>query len=194
MLEIKKSRDDAGTDELVVMGSIGEPAGHTDKLRMLIAEYLSDHHDGPAHQEIVDLYFKIRDFLNIYDLLGEDYCIYNAFTADRDFYVKFMCIDPARNLRRCMGHARSTILFSATLLPIQYYKSLLGGKAEDYEVYAESVFDRSNRLLIQADDVTTRYTERSELSYHKMAEYIHRIYSFCPVILLHEPCCGHIYG
>ena len=125
----------------------------------------------------MDLYFKIRDFLNIYDLLGGDYCIYNAFTPDQDFYVKFMCIDPARNLRKCMGHARSTILFSATLLPIQYYKSLLGGKTEDYEVYAESVFDRSNRLLIQAEDVTTRYTERSELSYHKMAEYIHRIVS-----------------
>ena len=177
MLEIKKKRGNAGTDELVVMGSIGELAGHVDKLRMLITEYLSDHHDGPAHQEIVDLYFKIRDFLNIYDLLGEDYCIYNAFTPDQDFYVKFMCIDPARNLRKCMGHARSTILFSATLLPIQYYKSLLGGKTEDYEVYAESVFDRSNRLLIQAEDVTTRYTERSELSYHKMAEYIHRIVS-----------------
>ena len=34
-----------------------------------------------------------------------------------------------------MLRGRSSILFSATFLPIQYYKKLLGGTAEDYEVY-----------------------------------------------------------
>lgn len=175
MLEIKKTRGDASPSELVVMNTPGELVGHLDRTRQVISEYLADHREGPGHDEILELYFEICEFLNIYDCLGPDYCIYNAMTSDMDFYVKLMCVDPARNLSDRMGQARSTVLFSATLLPVQYYKALLGGTQEDYEVYANSVFDAGNRLMIRARDITTRYSGRSRGQYERMAEYIHRI-------------------
>lgn len=79
-------------------------------------------------------------------------------------------------------------MFSATFLPIQYYKSLLGGEAEDYEVYAKSVFDTQKRALFIANDVTSKYTRRSEEEYYNIARYISEIVSvkkgnymvFCP--------------
>lgn len=74
-----------------------------------------------------------------------------------------------------MSRGRSTILFSATFLPIQYYKSLLGGDQEDYEVYARSVFDQRRKGLFIAEDVTSKYTRRSETEYYNIAAYIHRI-------------------
>ena len=87
-----------------------------------------------------------------------------------------------------MMRGRSTILFSATFLPIQYYKSLLGGEAEDYEVYAKSVFHPEKRALFIADDVTSKYTRRSEDEYYKIARYISQVVNqrhgnymvFCP--------------
>ena len=66
-------------------------------------------------------------------------------------------------------------MFSATLLPIQYYKSLLGGTAEDYEAYAKSVFDPAKRALYIGRDVTSKYTRRSQMEYRNIAAYIHEI-------------------
>ena len=72
-----------------------------------------------------------------------------------------------------MEQARSSILFSATLLPIQYYKDLLGGEKEDYEVYAHSVFPPENRGLFVAKDVTSKYTRRGPKEYERIAAYLH---------------------
>lgn len=74
-----------------------------------------------------------------------------------------------------MQRGRSTILFSATLLPIQYYKKLLGGEPEDYEVYARSVFQPDRRGMFIAGDVTSKYTRRSEEEYECIARYIEEI-------------------
>lgn len=177
MLAVKKSRENCDKDRLVLMGEPGDIIGHADMLRTLISNYLGEHRDGIGHEEILELYFEISDFLNIYDLYGRGYLTYNGFNDNGEFFIKLLCVDPSDNLRDCMEQARSTMLFSATMLPIQYYKSLLGGTAEDYEVYAQSVFDIRNRLLIQATDVNTRYSDRNHNQYARMAEYIYRISS-----------------
>ena len=49
-------------------------------------------------------------------------------------------------------------MFSATLLPIKYYKEQLGGKEDDYAVYAPSSFSKKNRIIMVAKDVSTKYT------------------------------------
>lgn len=66
-------------------------------------------------------------------------------------------------------------MFSATLLPIQYYKKLLGGDEEDYEVYARSVFDPARKGLFIANDVTSKYSRRSEEEFFNLARYIEEI-------------------
>lgn len=175
MLEIKREREGIPDSELYEMPVLGKLVGHVDRLATLFKEYLADRNDGPEHDAFLDMYFKLSDFLNIYDLLGPDYVIYNGFSDDGNFFVKLFNVDPARNLRECMERARSSILFSATLLPIQYYKALLGGEDEDYEVYAQSIFDSSQRLMLQARDVSSKYTYRGYDQYLRMARYIYEI-------------------
>lgn len=142
-----------------------------------ISDYLADNKDGEGHDEILDLYFTLSSFLEIYDLLDDKYLIYTDFNDNGDFFVKLFCVDPSTRLQVCMDRARASVLFSATLLPIQYYKSLLGGIKEDYEVYAQSVFDPKNRLLLQAKDVSSKYSDRGPAQYKRMAKYIHDIAS-----------------
>lgn len=124
-------------------------------------------------KEVLDFYFKISHFLEMYELLDEHYTVYTKMEEDGRFLLRLFCVDPGRNLRERMDRAVSSILFSATLLPIQYYKKLLGGEAEDYEVYAESAFDRRRCGLFTGGDVTTRYTRRSEEEYRRIARYIY---------------------
>ncbi len=126
-----------------------------------------------SHALLLDLYFALNHFLMIYEKLDEKYVIYAI--KDETFMIRLFNVDPSTNLKECMDRGRASILFSATLLPIQYYKSLLGGTGEDYEVYARSIFDPGKRALLVADDVTSRYTRRGPEEYARIADYIHRI-------------------
>ena len=58
---------------------------------------------------------------------------------------------------------------------IQYYKKLLGGEPTDYEVYAKSTFDEGKKALFIANDVTSRYTRRSEDEFRRIARYIYEV-------------------
>ena len=124
---------------------------------------------------MLDFYFDVSHFLLIHENLDKNYVIYTQMESDGGFCIKLFCVNPSRNLKECMLRGRSTILFSATLLPIQYYKRLLGAQEGDYEVYAKSVFDPGKKGLFIAQDVTSKYTRRSDMEYYNIASYIHKI-------------------
>ena len=88
--------------------------------------------------------------------------------SDGKFMVKLFCVNPAENLQNCLEQGNSTIFFSATLLPIQYYKSLLSVDQDDYAVYAESTFPAENRRVLLTDGVSTKYTSRGEEMYSRI--------------------------
>ncbi len=146
-----------------------------DRLSAIISEYLEDHQEGPFREEILLFYFDLSRFLTIFDMMDDHYVIYGEFEDDGSFIVKLFCVDPSRNLAACMDRSVSTILFSATLLPIQYYKGLLGGTKEDFEIYAKSVFDPGKMGLFIGNDVSSRYSLRGDEMYMKIAGYIDRI-------------------
>lgn len=145
------------------------------KLHTSMDEYLEEQDDNDVRKKILDFFFEINHFLAMYELLDDNYVIYTQMQEDGTFILKLFCVNPSVNLKNCMMRGRSTILFSATLLPIQYYKKLLGGTPEDYEVYAKSVFRPEKRALFIASDVTSKYTRRSEAEYFNIACYLHEI-------------------
>ena len=145
------------------------------RLSGVMEEYLENHEDSPVREKVLEFYFEVSHFLDIYERVDKHYVTYTQFGEDGKFGLKLFCVDPSENLRECMDRANSTILFSATLLPIQYYKKLLGGKAEDYEVYAKSTFQPEKKGLFIARDVTSRYSRRSDMEYYRIASYIHEI-------------------
>ncbi len=140
-----------------------------------IDEYLDEHDESGIRKEILDFYFEVSHFLDMYERVDENYVIYTQLGSDGDFIVKLLCVNPSVNLRECMNKGRSTVLFSATLLPIQYYKKLLGGNDEDYEVYAKSIFNPEKRGLYIGGDVTTKYKRRSPQEFYNIARYINEV-------------------
>lgn len=133
--------------------------------------------EDDAHQddEFMDFYFQVRNFLAVYEELDKNYVIYTEMQEDGNFKIKLFCVNPATNLERFISQGNSTVFFSATLLPINYYKKLLSVETDDYAIYAESPFDTSKRLLLLGNDVSTKYTLRGQEMYQKYAEYIYRI-------------------
>jgi len=140
-----------------------------------IDDFLDEYDTFPDKKELLEFYFEAAHFLNMYEIMDSNYVVYSQLMDNGDFMLKLFCVNPALNLRQCMQKGRSTILFSATLLPIQYYKKLLGGEPTDYEVYAKSTFDEDKKALLIANDVTSKYTRRSEEEFRRIAQYIYEV-------------------
>ncbi len=138
----------------------------------IMEDFLEDSRDAEVNEKVLELYFQARRFLDTCDLLGGDYMIYTELLEDGRFQLRLLCVDVAKNLQECLDKGKSTIFFSATLLPIQYYKSLLSTEKENYAIYAHSTFPRENRCVMIGTDTTSRYTSRTEQEYRKMAEYV----------------------
>jgi len=127
----------------------------------------------PAEREqLLNFYFEARTFLNIYELLDEHYIIYGDYSDSGDFRLHLQCMEPSVNLDSYLKKGRSSIFFSATLLPIHYYREQLAGREDDYAIYAPSPFSPSKRLLMIGRDVSTKYTRRGPAMYEKIAKYI----------------------
>ena len=127
--------------------------------------------ESELQQEILDFWFQIRDFLNTADRLDENYVIYSELGGDGRFRLKLYCVETAKALRECLDKGNAAIFFSATLLPMPYYKHLLG-EEDDYAVYARSPFSPDKRLLLLGQDVSSRYTRRNHTEYERMADWL----------------------
>ena len=138
-------------------------------------EFADKPFDFAGRKEVLDFYFKVMHFLNISELVDEHYEIYSEIQDDGRFILKLFCVDSSENLQKCLDKGNATIFFSATLLPIQYYKSLLSTQKDNYAVYAESSFRQEQRLLVIGNDVSTKYTRRNETEFQRIAEYIKKV-------------------
>ena len=123
----------------------------------------------------LDFYFQVRHFLNMYENLDEHYRVYTELKEGGGFLLRLLCVDPSKCLSDCLNKGKASVFFSATLLPILYYKKLLSGNLEDYAVYAPSPFPKENRLLLIGSDVSSRYSRRNQAEYEKTADYIRAV-------------------
>ena len=145
------------------------------KLMNLLAEmerFFEKSSESDKRDQVLELYFKVREFLNIHDILDENYVIYSEYQQDGRFMVKLFCVNPAVNLQAYLEYGIGTVFFSATLLPVRYYKKLLSIETDDYAIYADSPFPKDSRLLLIGSDVSTRYTQRGPEMYRRIASYI----------------------
>lgn len=134
-------------------------------------EFLQKRTDFAERKEVTEFYLKLRNFITIYEWVDERYVIYTEHTGDGRFQMKLYCVDPSLNLQKRLDKGNATIFFSATFLPIGYYKNLLSAKKDNYAVYAKTAFSESQRLLLLGRDVSSRYTRRNEAEFARIAAY-----------------------
>ena len=167
MLDFKRECENYSVCE-----SVGVLTFYLMRLVSQMEEFFEKPREFPDKKTVLDFYFELRNFVNIYDLVDENYVIYDEMQEDGRFMIKLFCVDPSKNLQKCIDKSVSTIFFSATLLPINYYKRLLSTKEDNYAIYAQSTFDETQRLLAFGRDVSTKYTRRGPAEYEKIARYI----------------------
>ena len=125
-------------------------------------------------REILEFYFIVRDFLNVSELVDENYVVYTENSVEEGFRLRLFCVNPAENLGEYLKKGKSAIFFSATMFPMLYYRELLTTDRDAYGIYVQSPFPKENRRILIGSDVSSRYTRRNRAEYRKIAGYIAR--------------------
>lgn len=141
-------------------------------LREALSRYLALHPALKEADKVLDFFFEVSDFVDTVERMDEGYLCYAAFTEDGRFFVKLFCIRPSGRLSERLDAVGATVFFSATFLPVNYYKDLLTGTYEEKAMYVDSPFEREKRRIFVARDVSTKYSRRNEAEYRKVAAYL----------------------
>lgn len=132
-------------------------------LRLFVNEadtYLIKNKGIEGYDDVLDFYYECRNFIALSELYSKEYTTILK-RSRNDFTVKIFCINPAKNLRKILRTAYSSIIFSATLSPVKYYIDLIGGDEESYRVKFDSPFNKEN-LSMYLYDLDMRYVNREK--------------------------------
>ena len=167
LLELKRE-----CETYQVHQSVGHFSISMTNLLMEMERFMEECDRAEVKEELLEFYFHVRTFLNVYDVLDENYTIYTEMEEDGKFKLKLFCVNPALNLQNFLEKGNSTVFFSATFFPIHYYKQLLSTEKDDYAIYVDSPFDIKNREILIGSDVSSKYTKRNVQMYERIASYI----------------------
>ena len=126
-----------------------------------VDEYLA--RTNEENEELMDLYFDVYSFLSISDFYDKNYTTIYTKTFN-GMTIKIYCVNPQKVIEEKMKKAKSNIIFSATLIPMDYFMKMYSYDEEDFIINLKSPFDVKNRLLIIGDNVATTYNKRFETS------------------------------
>lgn len=140
-------------------------------LRFLMDNFLGENSlDETVGNTILEIYFAIDYFLKTSMFYDKKYRTLFEKTY-KDAEITLFCIDTSTRFFKINTLCRSTVFFSATLTPINYFSDIFGGDKDDYFISLETSFDTENQLVIVDDTVSTFFKDR-ESSYKKVAEKI----------------------
>ncbi len=111
-----------------------------------------------ASEVLTEPYAKLSKFVFAAGFFDEKFRFF-ASREGGDVTAEILCLDPSGILRAMTKIARSVILFSATLSPIEYFREVTGMK-KAVTLELESPYERNNLCLIAYDSISTRFTDR----------------------------------
>lgn len=141
-----------------------------EKLCSVMSGWIRKNRLSPILSDMKRLYADLMKYRKISELYDEHYMFFIEVFAG-DVKVRLACLDPSYQLAACHKRAVSSIMFSATLEPIDYFSDILGGDKSSIKVQLPSPFNQKNLGLFCVDSINTRFEER-ESSYKKIASCI----------------------
>ena len=120
-------------------------------------------------EALLALYFRLKSFrrtAEVYD--GRFVTIIESTAAPK---VRLFCLDPSLLLGKALARGRTAIFFSATLTPMDYYRTLLGGEPQDPVLQLSSPFPSEHLAVLIHDRLQTHFKGRAD-SLQDVAEAI----------------------
>lgn len=120
-------------------------------------DYLGLNRDN-TDEELLEVFFAAQNFIRIGKLYDERFVTYIQ-KQRNDLNIKLFCLDPSNLLHKARKGYKSSIFFSATLMPLNYYLDMLGFQEEDYILSVPSPFSK-DQAKVYIQPISTRYRDR----------------------------------
>jgi DNA excision repair protein ERCC-2 len=120
---------------------------------------LARNQPAPYREPLLDLYFRLHAFRRSADLYDERFA--TLIQSSPSVQVRLLCLNPSFLLRQALDRGKSAIFFSATLAPMDYYQSLLGGSPEDPRLQLPSPFAPEHLAVLVHDRIRTQLRSRA---------------------------------
>ncbi|EAE8345938.1 ATP-dependent DNA helicase [Listeria monocytogenes] len=129
------------------------------KFTFVAKEWLPQNTQSESQADVLELYFESLRYITIADFYDERYAT-QVTRNHGDLEIKQLCLDPAFLLSERLKLGSSSVLFSATLRPIDYYTNVLGGQKDTSRMIFSSPFKQKNMHLLVANYISTKYQMR----------------------------------
>lgn len=106
-----------------------------------------------------DFYYKIKKFTDAMARFDSSYKML-IFYDEGEIRIKLFCLDTSPAIRQRINKGKGAVMFSATLSPLDYYRSVLGGDRSDETLEVNSPFDPSQLSVCIMDRISTRFSDR----------------------------------
>jgi DNA excision repair protein ERCC-2 len=111
-------------------------------------------------EALLGLYFRMHSFRRTAELYDERFV--TIIETESAVKVRQFCLDPSLLLRKALARGKAAVFFSATLTPIDYYRTLLGGEPDDPVLQLSSPFPSENLVVLIQDRIQTHFKGRAE--------------------------------
>ena len=138
--------------------------------RRTAEEHQKKHPDAPEANDVYLLASALKRFEKISECYDEGFLTF-ILLENGVYTLRLICLDPSRILSACHGRAKSSILFSATLTPTDYFADILGGGKGAVQIDLPSPYDPAHCCLAAVTGISTRYEDRPK-SFAKIAAVI----------------------
>jgi len=126
----------------------------------VIEKFLYQDMESDDRSLLMALYFDLLQFFRISEYYNESFRVrYEA--MESDFKVTIVCLNPSMHLNDQLQKVRSSILFSATLHPLDYFHTLLLNDEPCEKLFLASPFKRENLQLTVQHGISTKYRDRN---------------------------------
>ena len=105
-------------------------------------KWLVKNQPAEFREALLALYFRLHSFRRTAEVYDERFV--TIIESDPAIKVRLFCLDPSLLLRKALARGKAAIFFSATLTPMDYYRTLLGGDPEDPVLQLASPFPPEN--------------------------------------------------
>lgn len=133
-------------------------------------KWLDDNKQSDAHKNVLGLFFNARFYMRIFELYDEHFTtLIHSF--QNNISVKLLCLDPSLFIASSLSLGHASALFSATLVPFDYFENTLGVN-ECKRICLDSPFNDENLCLLCVDNLSTKYLSR-ESSLNRLTQLIY---------------------
>lgn len=138
--------------------------------RSKLDAFLKAQPDHVLTEPLTELSAQLRRYVMLSEYYDGHFLTYLELVEGR-ITAQLFCLDPSGVLHSAMGRARSTILFSATFTPLDYFADVLGGGKHAQTLQLPSPYDPERLCITVVPGVSTRFEDRAK-SYKRVASMI----------------------